>query len=407
MTTPPENPTPPEEPTPRPTPPSGGAPPEEPATPPPSAEAPPSPRRFERSATDRIIGGVCGGLGRYFGVDPTLVRIGAVGLVLFGGVGLVLYAAALLLVSQDATGSAEPPSTRDRLLAGTLAVVLVVAGLLIGGFGFLLGGALVPLSLLVLGGLAVWWLASGERPAGTAGQVARHAALGIGLLLVCGVLAAGSFLASGLGGGVVVAALVIAAGAALVVAAFSGGARWLLLPALAIAVPLAFVSAAGIDLDGGFGDRHVRPGTVAELDEGYRLGAGELVVDLRDLDLPPGDHRLSLGVGAGHALLLVREDVCVATSADIGMGAVSVFDRDGGGVDLAWHDLRRAPARVPRLVVDADVGLGYFEVRHRQDRHFDNFDDLGDEPRGDAPRLERFGRFDEDDAPGNLACARA
>ena len=90
-------------------------------------------------------------------------------------------------------------------------------------------------------------------------------------------LAVGSFFAAGFGGGVVVASLVIATGAALVVAAFLGGARWLVLPALAIALPLAFVSAANIDLDGGVGERTVRPGTLAEVKHGYRLGIGELV----------------------------------------------------------------------------------------------------------------------------------
>ena len=37
------------------------------------------PRRLTRSRGDRIIGGVCGGLGRYFNVDPLLFRIGAIG----------------------------------------------------------------------------------------------------------------------------------------------------------------------------------------------------------------------------------------------------------------------------------------------------------------------------------------
>lgn len=401
MTTPPDTPSP-DEPTGPRTPP----PPDEPTAPqaPPSIDepadphTPASPKRFERSGTDRMIGGVCGGLGRYFGIDPTLVRLGAVGLVLLGGIGLVLYAAALLLVPQDGTEPAEPPSTRDRLVAGTLAVVLVIAGLVIGGFGFFWGGALVPLSFLLLGGLGVWWLVSGERPTGAPGQVARKALLGTAVLLGCAALAAGSFMASGLGGGVVIAALVIAAGAALVGAAFVGGARWLVLPALAIAVPLAFVSAAGLDLDGGFGERHVRPGVLADLDAGYDLGAGQLVVDLRDLDLPAGDHRLSLDVGMGHALVLVREDVCVATRASIGMGAVSVFDGDHGGIDFQQDDLRRADPRAPRLVVDADIGLGHFEVRHRWNRRHDRDDDRRGPP---------FGRSDDDDAPGNRACATA
>ncbi len=355
-----------------------------PASPPPD----PVPRRFTRSRSDRIIGGVCGGLARYFGIDPMLVRLGAVALVLLGGVGLVVYAAALVLVPVDDEVPSEPLSTRDRAVAIALVLALTITGLVIGGFGFFLGGALVPLAFVALGALAVWWLVSGERPGGGAADIVRQAAKGFGVLVGCAILAFASFLASGLGGGVVIAALVIAAGAALIAAAFKGGARWLVLPALAIALPLAFVSAAGIDLEGGFGERHERPNSLSELREGYKLGAGELIVDLRDLELPPGDHPLSVDVGAGRALVLVDEDVCVATRATIGMGGVSVFDRDSGGIDVDWKNARRAPAKTPRLVVDADLGMGMFEVRHR--------DDGG----------HRFGRrrFDEDASERNSAC---
>jgi hypothetical protein len=176
-----------------------------------------------------------------------------------------------------------------------------------------------------------------------------------------------SFFASGLGGGVVVAALVIAAGAGLVAAAFLGGARWLVLPALAIALPLAFVSAAGIDLDGGFGERHVRPGTLAEVKSGYQLGAGELVIDLRDVKLPAGDHPIKVQIGAGHAQVIVDDDVCVASTAEIGMGAVAIFDHDTGGIDVDWEDTRRADGQTPRLVLDGDVGLGLLEVSRTRD----------------------------------------
>jgi phage shock protein PspC (stress-responsive transcriptional regulator) len=338
-----------------------------PATPQPPDSDPPAPRRFERSSSDRIIGGVCGGLGRYFGIDSMLVRIAFVALAFLGGTGLIIYAAALLLVPDDGEVPPSPTSGRDRAIAAAAAIALTIAGFalgLFGGFGF--GGALVPVAFLALAGLAVWWFVSGERPSGSPGDVLRRAALGFGLLVGCAALAIGSFFASGLGGGVVVAALVIAAGAGLVAAAFVGGARWLVLPALAIAMPLAFVTAAGIDLEGGFGKRSERPATLAELQDGYRLGAGELVVDLRDLRLPAGDHRLRIGIGAGHALVLVRDDVCVASTASVGMGGVAVFNRDGGGIDVDWSDGRRAAAGTPRLVVDGDVGLGLLEIRHRE-----------------------------------------
>ena len=47
--------------------------------------APPGPRRFLRSRSDRVLGGVCGGLGEYFAVDPMLFRIGTVALAVVGG----------------------------------------------------------------------------------------------------------------------------------------------------------------------------------------------------------------------------------------------------------------------------------------------------------------------------------
>jgi phage shock protein PspC (stress-responsive transcriptional regulator) len=359
-----------------------------PTPPPPPA---PGPRRLTRSTRDRIIGGVSGGIGRYFGVDPTLVRIGFVALALLGGTGLIVYAAALLLVPLDEEGAAAPSSPRDRVLAISLAIGLIIAGLIFGSFGFFFGGALVPLGFLVLVGVAVWWLASGERPSGSAGDLARRAALGLGLLLACGALAVASFFASGLGGGVVVAGIVIAAGAALVAAAFVGGARWLVLPALAVALPLAFVSAANIDLDGGFGERRERPATIGELEQTYRLGAGELIVDLRDLDLPSGDHPLKVRIGTGHVLVLVPKDVCVASSAEIGVGGVAVFDRSSGGLDVEWTDARRARRGTARIVLEGDVGLGLLEVRHREHDHYGDWDNRD--------------RFDPDQR--NTACVTA
>ncbi len=47
--------------------------------------------RLTRSQTDSMIGGVCGGLGKYFGIDPTLVRLIFVLLAVFGGGGVAIY----------------------------------------------------------------------------------------------------------------------------------------------------------------------------------------------------------------------------------------------------------------------------------------------------------------------------
>jgi phage shock protein C len=61
-----------------------------------------SPPQLRRSTDDRMLAGVCAGIARYAGVDPTLVRIAAVvGLVLgFGTIGLV-YLLLWAIVPED------------------------------------------------------------------------------------------------------------------------------------------------------------------------------------------------------------------------------------------------------------------------------------------------------------------
>ena len=48
-------------------------------------------KKFTRSISNRRIAGVCAGLGRYFNMDPILIRVLFVCLFLFGGSGLLLY----------------------------------------------------------------------------------------------------------------------------------------------------------------------------------------------------------------------------------------------------------------------------------------------------------------------------
>jgi phage shock protein C len=58
-------------------------------------------RRLYRARNERMIGGVCGGLGKYLGMDPTVVRLLFVlGLFVFPGAipGVILIYLALLLV---------------------------------------------------------------------------------------------------------------------------------------------------------------------------------------------------------------------------------------------------------------------------------------------------------------------
>ena len=42
-------------------------------------------KKLYRSRTDKKICGVCGGMGKYFGIDPTIVRLAVVAFTLLGG----------------------------------------------------------------------------------------------------------------------------------------------------------------------------------------------------------------------------------------------------------------------------------------------------------------------------------
>src|SRR4051812_30039310 len=162
---------------------------------------PETPRRLTRSSSDRVVAGVCSGLGRYLGVDPVVVRVVAVVLVFFGGAGLAAYLAAWLLVPSD-DPDAQPRRGRAATIAGVVLLVVAVGAVLpFHGWGWG-GGVGLALLVVVLGGagLGAWWLASGAgRPSG-AEDVVRRAGLGLALLALCGVLALGGAWAAAAGG---------------------------------------------------------------------------------------------------------------------------------------------------------------------------------------------------------------
>lgn len=351
-------------------------------------------RRLTRSRSDRMLGGVCGGLGRYFNADPMLFRIGAVVLVLAVGTGLLAYLAAVLLLPADDAPAAGPSQGRRSglAIAGIVALLIIASPFLLGG-GVLLAGLLLPLALLVAAGVLVWWLVSGEGPSGDARDIARRAALGVGVLFICWIVAILGAWATAAGPGWIVAVAVIVAGAAILAGAFLRPIRWLILPAVTLALTAGAVSAAGIDLDGGIGERHYGPASALELRDRYELGMGELVLDLRDTDLPPGDVPVEIDLGVGEALVLVPDDVCVAAQAQVGMGSVSMFSRDNDGVDVDFSETPDAPAGATRLLLRADVGLGELRVSHEDGRY-----DFGDHR---AARLEGG----EDWRLGNAACS--
>src|SRR5690349_23290235 len=96
----------------------------------PTTEQPGGPRRLYRSRDERVIGGVCGGLAEYFGIDPLIVRIIAVGLVFAGGAGFLAYFAAWLLVPEADGDSVADGNGRLATIAGTVLLVLAIGTVL-------------------------------------------------------------------------------------------------------------------------------------------------------------------------------------------------------------------------------------------------------------------------------------
>lgn len=90
---------------------------------PPEPEAPR--RRLTRSRTDRVFGGVCGGLAAYLGVDSVWVRLAAVLLGLSSwGAAVVAYLVAWIVIPEG-DPSSEAPEGRGAVFLG---VVLILAG---------------------------------------------------------------------------------------------------------------------------------------------------------------------------------------------------------------------------------------------------------------------------------------
>lgn len=58
-------------------------------------------KRLYRSRSNRMIGGVCGGLGTYLAIDPNVIRLLFVLLAFAGGPGLLLYLIMLIFVPEE------------------------------------------------------------------------------------------------------------------------------------------------------------------------------------------------------------------------------------------------------------------------------------------------------------------
>ncbi|MCZ2857976.1 PspC domain-containing protein [Blastococcus sp. VKM Ac-2987] len=72
--------------------------------------------QLRRSSTDRMIGGVSGGLADHTGIDAVLWRVGFVGLAVAGGAGVLVYLLLWVLMPSGPARSDETPSPLERLV---------------------------------------------------------------------------------------------------------------------------------------------------------------------------------------------------------------------------------------------------------------------------------------------------
>lgn len=363
---------------------------------------------LRRSRTDRKVAGVSGGLGQHLDVDPTLLRVLFVVLAFFGGAGLLLYAVLWAVVPQE--GDPVPRTsdgTRNALIIGAVAVAV----LLVLGVGWDEGGFPWPFGLVALvvagvlltrdnrpgagspappGGGTVDTApvdltkeAAGSTPTRTGATAyvapAPPRPRRRGPLLFAPTLALIALALGTLGlvdaGGVEVAdaaypALALAVvGAMLAVGSVLGRPGGLV--ALGVVASLA-LAAVGIGEPRFTGDRNLllQPTTAAAVLDDYRVPAGRIELDLRQVeDLQALDGRtLHLSANAGELLVALPLDLAVDYRADVRYGGtIEVGSRVGGG----WsYDQRGSlPAIVPdstgsdpRVLLDLDLRFGHIEV---------------------------------------------
>lgn len=115
-------------------------------------------QRLHRSANDRVIAGVCGGLAEYLSIDPSLMRIAFVVATLWGGVGLLLYIVLAIILPVDDQPAVRAPFSAERSHAMAGTVLLVLGALLLAsnlGLAPWLSWNLFWPSLLILVGIGL------------------------------------------------------------------------------------------------------------------------------------------------------------------------------------------------------------------------------------------------------------
>ncbi len=124
--------------------------------------------RLYKSSTDKVVDGVCGGIGEYFDLDPVIIRLLWVVLVIFGGTGILAYIIAMIIIPKHTDeipeeNVSEKVGKHSHYSPQFWGMLLVAAGLLLligitgplgglfAGVALLMGSVLWPLLVIGLG----------------------------------------------------------------------------------------------------------------------------------------------------------------------------------------------------------------------------------------------------------------
>ena len=289
----------------------------------------PERRRLQRSRSDRKLAGVSGGLAAYFEIHPAIFRVGFVILTLLGCAGIPIYAAAALVIpdegKQDSIATAALRNRRDRPWP-----LIGLAFLAVAGIALVSRLTLWPRGdswfLFLIAGAVILWITRHPKAdptldvAGLAAEDSRRVRrLARRLVLAVAVLVA-----------------LVSVAAAIVVSAFD------------------------VRIGDGVGERTHRVALVDDLRGDYRLGIGTLLLDLRNIQLPPGETHVNARVDIGELRVIVPVGAGLRVHGSAQLGEIMLpnsVNADGHNVTADM-----AVAGASALVIDADVGLGSVKV---------------------------------------------
>jgi phage shock protein PspC (stress-responsive transcriptional regulator) len=163
-------------------------------------------KRLYRSRENHIVGGVCGGVGDYFELDPVLVRLVWLIMILFGGIGILLYFIAWIIipVDPDSVVTKSSPNDHESATRGRFwwGLILLLMGIFIWGSQYtqiywpVIPGVhvesrdLVPIGLMLVGAYILFTFArTAATQTGSSGKSLARSRVDRKLAGICGGIA--------------------------------------------------------------------------------------------------------------------------------------------------------------------------------------------------------------------------